>query len=71
MTSKRLSAVGAIMLLSAISCGAVQAQTHASTDAQQLENIRTAVIKVIGTRGDRVEVLNPATFSPLRASTAR
>ncbi len=57
MTWKRSSAVGAIMLLSAIACGAVKAQTHALADAQQLENIRTAVIKVIGTRGDRVEVL--------------
>jgi hypothetical protein len=56
-----LAAAGmALLSLAAVSGGAAEAQTHASSYAHQhgaqLTKIRAAVIKVIGTRGDRVEV---------------
>ena len=56
-----LAAAGiALLSLAAVSGGAAEAQTHASSYAHQhgaqLTKIRAAVIKVIGTQGDRVEV---------------
>jgi hypothetical protein len=56
-----LAAVGmASLSLAAVSGGAAEAQTHASSHTRQhgaqLTKIRAAVIKVIGTQGDRVEV---------------
>jgi len=64
MTQRTSLAAGVMALLSlaAISGGAAEAQTHASSYAHQhgalLTKIRAAVIKVIGTQGDRVEVAN-------------
>jgi hypothetical protein len=56
-----LAAAGiALLSLAAVSGGAAEAQTHASSyahqHAAQRTKIRAAVIKVIGTQGDRVEV---------------
>ena len=56
-----LAAAGiALLSLAAVSGGAAEAQTHASSYAHQhgaqLTKIRAAVIKMIGTQGDRVEV---------------
>jgi len=56
-----LAAAGiALLSLAAVSGGAAEAQTHASSYAHQhgaqRTKIRAAVIKVIGTQGDRVEV---------------
>jgi hypothetical protein len=49
-----------LLSLAAVSGGAAEAQTHASSYAHQhgaqRTKIRAAVIKVIGTQGDRVEV---------------
>jgi hypothetical protein len=62
MTRRRSLAAGVMALLSlaAISSGAAEAQTHAASHAHQhgalLTKIRAAVIKVIGTQGDRVEI---------------
>lgn len=56
-----LAAAGmALLSLAAVSGGAAEAQTHASSYARQhgaqLTKIRAAVIKVIGTQGDHVEI---------------
>ena len=56
-----LAAAGmALLSLAAVSGGAAEAQTHASSYAHQygaqLTKIRAAVIKVIGTQGDHVEI---------------
>jgi hypothetical protein len=55
-----LAAAGmALLSLAAVSGGAAEAQTHASSHTRQhgvqFKKIRAAVIKVIGTQGDRVE----------------
>ncbi len=64
----------ALLSLAAASGSAAEAQTRASSYAHQhgapLTKIRSAVIKVIGTQGDRVEVAVAGTALS-RASTAR
>ena len=71
-----LAAAGiALLSLAAVSGGAAEAQTHASSYAHQhgaqLTKIRAAVIKVIGTQGDVPRLPSSAPFSPSRASTAQ
>jgi hypothetical protein len=71
-----LAAAGiALLSLAAVSGGAAEAQTHASSYAHQhgaqRTKIRAAVIKVIGTQGDVPRLPSPAPFSPSRASTAQ
>jgi hypothetical protein len=61
MTRRRsLAPVTALLLIAAISGSTAEAQTHAASYVDDhgtlLTKIRSAVIKVIGTRGDRVEV---------------
>jgi hypothetical protein len=61
MTRRRsLAPVTALLLIAAISVSTAEAQTHAASYVDDhgtlLTKIRSAVIKVIGTRGDRVEV---------------
>lgn len=61
MTRRRsLAAATALLLIAALSSSAAEAQTHAASYAHEhgalLTKIRSAVMKVIGTQGDRVEV---------------
>ncbi len=61
MTRRRsLAAATALLLIAAISSSGAEAQTHAASYAHEhgalLTKIRSAVMKVIGTQGDRVEV---------------
>jgi hypothetical protein len=76
MTCRISLATAGIALLSlAVSGGAAEAQTHASSYAHQhgaqRTKIRAAVIKVIGTQGDVPRLPSSAPFSPSRASTAQ